>query len=212
MKGKLVFLALLAAVAALAVAVAPGSAEKQSSQGTFRANLSALNAGTHTDANGNQFMIPAAGGTATVNVTGDDVTVTIMVHGVVASVVHPQHIHAGTICPDASDDTNHDGYVDVIEGLPKYGPILVNLDSNLENPGVDAFPVADGSGSYTYNESAIKSHLQDELQQALKLATRHVVIHGIGPTPLLPSTVATLPGLSANNTLPVACGELHRTG
>jgi hypothetical protein len=142
------------------------------------------------------------------------VSVTIKVRGVTAKTLHPQHIHAGEQCPAASDDTNHDGFVDVIEGLPKYGPILVSLDSELDSfaPSLD-FPVANAEGRYEYHEHASKSHLQTELKEALKLGTRHVVIHGIDPDPQvnpLPASVASLPGLPAWATLPVACGELER--
>ncbi len=90
------------------------------------------------------------------------------------------------------------GFVDVIEGLPKYGPILVSLDRTLNSQAASLdFPVSDASGAYHYSESASKSHLQDELQQALKLGSRHVVIHGIDPGDPLPASVQSLPGLPA---------------
>jgi hypothetical protein len=202
------------AAAALALLTLTGASAMNSHSAhtgkRYVAHLSPLNAGTHHVESGS-FTIPTAGGTAVVTVKGDDVTVTIKVHGVTARTLHPQHIHAGTMCPSASDDGNHDGFVDVIEGLPKYGPILVPLDSNLRSsaPSLD-FPVADASGRYRYSESASKAHLQAELKQALKLADRHVVIHGISPTAPLPASVKSLPGLPAWATLPVACGELNR--
>ncbi|MBE4719004.1 hypothetical protein DAD99_12855 [Pseudarthrobacter sp. AB1] len=170
-----------------------------------------MNAGAHTVA-GTTYTIPSASGTAVITVNGDDITVTVDVQGVTAGTLHPQHIHAGTTCPNASDDVNHDSFVDVIEGLPKYGPVLISLDSDLNSfaPSLD-FPVADASGSYHYSEEAAKSHLQSELKQALKLGDRHVVIHGINPTDPLPTTVASLPGLPAWATLPVACGQLSRS-
>lgn len=180
---------------------------------TFAAQLKPLNAGAHTVAQ-KTYTIPSTQGTAVVKVKGDDVSVTIKVRGVTAKTLHPQHIHAGEQCPSAVDDRNRDGFVDVIEGLPKYGPILVSLDSELNSfaPSLD-FPVANAEGRYEYHEHASKSHLQEELQEALKLGTRHVVIHGIDPDPRvnpLPASVASLPGLPAWATLPVACGELDR--
>lgn len=198
--------------------VGVASAQKPDAAGAgqvFAAQLSPLNAGSHTVGD-STYSIPSASGDAVVTVKGDDVSVAIEVNGVTAGTLHPQHIHAGTTCPDATADGNqdgvHDGFVDVIEGLPQYGPILVPLDSNLNSfdPSLD-FPVADANGSYSYNESASKSHLQGELEQALKLGSRHVVIHGINPESPLPTTVQSLPGLPAWATLPVACGELHRT-
>jgi len=46
--------------------------------------------------------------------------------------------------------------------------------------------------------------------QPLNLAGRHVVLHGVDASTPLPSTVASLPGLPAYLTLPVACGEISR--
>ncbi|MDI3193561.1 CHRD domain-containing protein [Pseudarthrobacter sp. AL07] len=190
---------------------ASGPGTKSVPNKEFVAQLSPLNAGAHTVA-GTTYTIPSASGTAVITVNGDDITVTVDVQGVTAGTLHPQHIHAGTTCPNAGDDVNHDSFVDVIEGLPKYGPVLISLDSDLNSfaPSLD-FPVADASGSYHYSEEASKSHLQSELKQALKLGDRHVVIHGINPTDPLPTTVASLPGLPAWATLPVACGQLSQS-
>ena len=84
----------------------------------FSAQLLPQNAGEHSVGEVT-FAIPMAGGTLAVRVRGDEVTVTINVHAVTPMILHPQYIHAGTICPTASDDANGDGFVDVIEGLPK---------------------------------------------------------------------------------------------
>lgn len=175
----------------------------------YVAELLPLNAGEHY-VDSESFTIPTAGGKAVIKVKGDDITVKVDVHGVTPSTLHPQHIHAGPSCPDASADVNGDGFVDVIEGIPDYGPILISLDSDLNNfdSSLD-FPVADAHGKYSYSEEASKSHLEAELMEALKLGDRHVVIHGINPDSPLPDSVQSLPGLPAQATLPVACGELE---
>lgn len=202
---------ILAGVALAALVVAPATAGNLGQ--TYQANLDPLNAGSHTVA-GTTYTIPTADGTATITLKGDNVSVSVAVTGVTPGTLHPQHIHAGTSCPDSSDDANSDGFVDVIEGLPKYGGILVSLDTTI-NTGAASdldFPVANSNGAYTYSASGSRSHIQDEIMTALKLGTRHVVIHGISPTGMpLPSSVASLPGLPAWATLPVACGELHRS-
>ena len=214
---KLWAIAGVSATAAVVLAATGAAAATPSERGNagkhgenFVARLLPLNAGAHT-VDGQTFTIPTAGGTAAVRVKGGAVTVTINVSGVTPRTLHPQHIHAGTVCPTASDDGNVDGFVDVIEGLPKYGPILISLDKSLNNfkPSLK-FPVSDSTGSYRYSAKASKSHLEAELKEALKLGERHVVIHGINPSDPLPSSVKSLPGLPAWATLPVACGELHR--
>ena len=194
-------------LAATGAAAAPTSGNSNPGH-TYVADLQPLNAGEH-QVGSESFSIPTAHGTAVVKLKGNDLTVTINVDGVTPLTLHPQHIHAGSMCPSASDDVNNDSFVDVIEGLPKYGPVLISLDSNLRSfaPSLD-FPVADASGSYAYTQQASKSHLQKELQEALKVGERHVVIHGIDPSNPLPATVQSLPGLPAWATLPVACGEL----
>ncbi len=205
---------LIAFVPAVLVAatVASGAAVQAKSPKLYSAALAPLNAGATFPTNtGGSYTIPTAGGTALISVSGDDITVTVNVTGVNPRTLHPQHIHAGTTCPTMADDVNNDSVVDVIEGLPKYGPILVNLDSDLSSNPAGTFPTADASGAYTYNESASRGHLQMELGQALRLGDRHVVIHGIDPSVVLPSSVASLPGLPAWATLPVACGMLSET-
>ena len=116
-----------------------------------------------------------------------------------------------TIPPSEADPANNgDGYIDVIEGLPAYGPILVNLDSDLSSNAAGDFPHGE---HYTYYEMASRSTLQDEIGTAIKLGRRHIVVHGFAGT--VPSTVQTLPGLTAstgNLVLPVACGEIQVVG
>lgn len=189
------------AVPALAMA---GSAK------VYVANLTSLNAGTHVDASGETFNIPAASGTATITLSGDDVTVTISAQGMDPFTLHPQHIHAGPACPAPSTDPNLDTYLDVLEGLPSYGKILVNLDSDLTSNAAGTFPTSDANGTYEYSASGSRTHIQDEIKTALKLGTRHVVLHGIAEREL-PSTVQSIGTLPAYLTLPVACGELVST-
>ena len=126
--------------------------------------------------------------------------------------LHAQHIHAADRCPSMSADTNGDGIVDVIEGVPFYGPILVPLDGDISNATseIPTFPVAMGArGTYLYEQSASLATLEQALGEALNLPARHVVVHGVDLDTPLPATVQTLPGLPAQITLPVACGEIR---
>lgn len=200
-----VVLALAAAGSLAAIAgVAPAIATPSQPNKVYTAHLDPLNAGI----NG-----LTASGTATIAVTGNQVDVSIHVAGVNPGTLHPQHIHAGPMCATQDDDANQDGFLDVIEGLPDYGPILISLDDTFADP-TDAslgFPIADSDATYSYDATGAKSHFQAELNTALKLGTRHVVIHGVDPATDLPDSVQSLPGLPAWATLPVACGELVQT-
>ncbi len=146
--------------------------------------------------------------------------------GAQPGMIHPQHIHAAAQCPPPSADVNHDGLVDVIEGLPFYGAILVPLDSDLSNQPAGTFPfVKNNGGALTYRESTSVTALLTDLNapdpdptdavvklngQPLDLASRHIVLHGVALDTPLPATVASLPGLPAQLTLPIACGEITR--
>lgn len=126
--------------------------------------------------------------------------------------LHPQHIHEADRCPDMTADVNGDGIVDVIEGVPFYGPIMIPLDGNLADTSsqVATFPLASGDrGTYDYTATASVSALVAALGHPLALATRHVVIHGMDLATPLPASVASLPGVPAQLTIPIACGELR---
>ena len=127
--------------------------------------------------------------------------------------LHPQHIHAASQCPPMSADVNGDGIVDVIEGLPFYGEIHVQLDGDNSNTTseIPTFPIATGDkGTYHYQASTSLATLEAAIGAPLALPTRHVVVHGVDINTPLPPSVQSLPGLPAQITLPVACGEIRK--
>jgi hypothetical protein len=125
-------------------------------------------------------------GTATLTLEGNMLTVHIMASGLEAGMVHPQHIHGFTesnknaVCPPMSADVDGDGLVELGEGLPFYGAVLLPLEP---------FPTApDGTIDYTrtFEVSADLLPLQNNV----------IVLHGM-----------TVDG-EYWPTLPVACGEI----
>jgi len=197
--------------AAAGTSTAQGPAE---AQGTYTATLGSLNA----NANGGTGVT----GTATLTIKGDMLNVTVDAHGLSPNVMHMMHIHTGGSCPTAAADANHDGYVDVIEGVPSYGLILVPLTSDLTHQGAGTSPMSDANGNLHYTASVSMTTLLADLHlpqadpsspvvklkagEALNLAAREIVIHGVAMN--LPSTVQSLPGAPANATIPVACGSI----
>lgn len=187
-------------------------------EGTYEGDFEALNA----EANGGEDVT----GTATFEVTGDEMRVSVTAEGLAPGMAHLMHIHLGDSCPTDSADTNGDGFMDVVEGLPSYGPILLNLDSDLADGEMNEFPEADGDGGYEYSETVSLDELEELLTTAdsdpsdamatlgangrLDLTAAHVVIHGVADEDL-PASVQSLPGVDANVTLPVACAELTST-
>lgn len=179
---------------------APGAAAE-----VFTAKLEPLNA--------EQSFRPVHG-SARAQVKGDRVTIAIQAEGLEPGIPHPQHIHGKMgvgECPDASDDANGDGVVDVVEGVPDYGGILVTLDSDLTDGAgtqVDGLPTAGEDGTIHYRQSASLDAVQAGAEMELNLGQRHIVLHGVDPDTDL-DEAQSLGGLPAWLTLPVACGELN---
>lgn len=178
----------------------PAAANEKSEQ--YVADLSPLNS----------HVTGPVEGQARFKLKGDELRAMLVARGLDPSIVHIQHIHGGASCPDMSDDTNGDGFVDVIEGLPDYGPILVNLDSTLSVFGSThhsgTFDEATPGGTVSYKAMTSLAGLEAELGEDLNLGTRHVVVHGVDPSTMLPDTVQSLGDIPAHLTLPVACGEI----
>lgn len=196
--------------------------------GEYEANLHVLNAAAQNgqDPDRADGARGVARGKATFTIRNGEVVAMVSAEGLESGMIHPQHIHSAATCPPASADVNHDGYVDVIEGVPFYGPILIPLDSDIGSQATGSFPTATGvRGILDYVASTPLATLLADLNAPdpnpadaviklngapLALETRHVVLHGVDAATPLPSTVASLPGLPAYLTLPVACGEIRK--
>lgn len=102
-----------------------------------------------------------ASGSATVIVRNQLIQhIEVDAHGLSPDAPHAQHIHYGddarNECPTLfQDDANGDGFLNTVEGVPAYGPIVVSLTTTGDTTpasalAVDRFPVAvDGSFSYS---------------------------------------------------------------
>lgn len=196
----------------------PRQEEQQDDQGIYRAVLKPLN----TTAS------PNTTGTVQIKIEGDDVVVESNVTGAPAGVKHLQNLTLLTACPTTGNDVNNDSYVDILEAAASAGPILIPLDSDLSEQldGMSYGPIANGSGSYVYRRSTTLTDLLADLRapdpdatdaivklpdgQDLNLAGKVVIIHGVGSSANLPDSVATTGDLSAEQSLPIACGELVR--
>ncbi len=156
----------------------------------------------------------AVKGRGKIRVEGDMATFMIQARGLDKGALHLQHVHGTDTCPTMADDANNDGYVDLLEGVPKYGPIFISLDANLtdEAQNLDTFPTAP-NGEIDYRQSVPVADLlaYDAVAGGpLDLEGRHFVIHGVDASTELPETVGTLEGVPAQVTLPVACGEIRK--
>lgn len=163
-------------VALFAVTAMPTFASHNDSE-TYRANLRTLNSS-------------GVRGQANMTLDGDQLKVTINARGYEANKLHPQHIHGfdnkqNSVCPTPSADTNNDGVVDLIEGLPSYGRVMLDF---LPFPNADSNGRVNFQNTYTINVSDLGP-----------LENRAIVLHG-----------ATVNG-TYDATLPVACGQITMT-
>ncbi len=127
-------------------------------------------------------------GTATLQLTGNQLTVSIQARGLAPSQTHPQHIHGfpdasrNATCPTMALDTDGNGIVSLEEGMPAYGPVLVPLEP---------FPMAP-DGTIDYQQT-----LTVDPNQLMPLQNRVIVLHGRAV------------GGQYMATVPVACGQIE---
>lgn len=166
-----------------------------------------------------------ATGTVTFSLTEDEFIARVELDGADPDMQHAQNLHVSAACPTAAADTNSDGYIDIREGMPSYGGILVPLDGDISTQaaGSTTFPSADANGDYIYADTVSFTALMTDLlatdpdpndaivkltTTSLNIDARTVVVLGVADTTTLPATVATLPGLTAHQSLPIACGTI----
>lgn len=159
--------------------VAQEGPDQVPADGVFKAELLTLN---NSGVSGTAFLAKE----------GDELTVIMKVDGYEPGVEHLQHIHGladgegAASCPTLAQDANGDNLVDLQEGLPAYGGIVLPLEP-FPTPA-DETPVA---FSATYQ---LDTDTAAALQQP---ATKTIVLHGL-----------TVQG-TFNATHPVACGEIR---
>ncbi len=190
---------------------------------TLRADLEELNGS-------------GAFGKATVVVKGDEILrIRVRARGLTPDAPHAQHIHYGeqamNECPGLDLDTNMDGRLNTVEGVPAYGPVVMSLTTRGDTSpasllAVDRFPVAkDGRLDYR------RSHLPftdvagtgytggtgtaAQIAEAIRNGEGVVVIHGQdydgdGMYSFGAAGASELdPSLPAEATDPAVCGVLR---
>ncbi|TFD69724.1 hypothetical protein [Cryobacterium ruanii] len=226
---KLVLGLSAAAVIAVSLGAAPASAHvPKSVRGNvvLTANLTELN---DSGASGRAFAV----------VRGETIrAIGIRARGLTPDAPHAQHIHYGeqamNECPTLALDSNGDGRLNTVEGVPAYGPVVVSLNTSGDTSpasflDVSRFPVSK-NGSYSYLRTNIRFTdvagtgypgaeglgTAAQIAEAIRDGEGVVVIHGNdydgnGTYNLSdPEGASELdPTLPAEATDPVACGVLH---
>ena len=198
---------LLTTVALGGTAVATGSYGNHHHDNRVHTRLTALNNSGVT-------------GHGHVKVEGKKLQVRYTARNLVANQPHAAHIHYGEQasheCPTARDDKNRDFRLNVVEGVPRYGPVAVSLTTKGDTSpksalAVDRFKTAP-KGTIHY-ERQVKT--SKDVARAIRRGEGVLVVHGVdyngnGKYDFAGAGASELdPKLPAEATDPAACGVLR---
>ncbi|MCX2739828.1 hypothetical protein [Pontibacter anaerobius] len=126
-------------------------------------------------------------GMAQIDLMGDMIEVDLEASGLTPEMEHMQHIHGFTdsnknaVCPPMSADTDGDGLISLVEGIPYYGAVLVPLTP---------YPMADATGMVDFMNSFSITRAARPMQNNV------IVVHGMYVDGVYDPTI------------PVACGQI----
>lgn len=177
-----------------------------------------------------------ASGTATAVVRNQKIQhIEVHAKGLTPDAPHAQHIHYGqqalNECPTLALDSNKDGRLNTVEGIPAYGPVVVSLNTTGDTTpasflDVGRFPVS-SNGSYSYSRDNIEftdvagtgysggGGTAKQIADSVREGEGVLVIHGLdydgsGAYSLSREGASELnANLPAEATDPAACGVLR---
>lgn len=162
-----------------------------------------------------------ARGVLRIKESGDTLLITLNARGLPPGMMHMVHLHGfqngkNAVCPTKGADVNQDGVVDLNETEPMSGVTMIPLngDPAAMEIATTSYPHASESGRLHYQERVSLPKLKEAFQKnfhgaTLDLSKLVVFIHGVPDGTKLPNTAASLPGVPAQATLPIACGKLE---
>ena len=212
----------MAALIAVGAAFAHGKQARSTQEGGSEKNFRALLLPVPHDAQADK-------GSTVLGITkielkdNQKIEVGLLATGLSPMLPHAIHIHglneARNECPrmEARNDgstmpgSKTDGLIDVIEGLPDYGPIRVSFTTSGDTTAasglaLDRFPVASAATAIEYERTI---HVPSGVARNPERFA--VVIHGLdlNNNGVYDGKVGPLGGAPNEATLPVACGEIR---
>jgi len=218
----------IAALAATALTALPATATIL----TWQATLAQLNSLAQVDAgNGDAPILPGfvgstASGTATATYDTETMMFSIRVEvaGMEAGIPHLAHIHGSLVdpmtpgsgaldstIPTLAQDTDGDGFIEVLEGAATYGPILLDLMSIGDTETISFDMTFDLSDPMSFapvdrfNPDGPRFGITDLLgDDLMSLQLRHIVVHGLS----VPFEMGNAPGeVDGTSTLLPVCPQ-----
>ena len=212
---------LYAGLGGLLLAGTVGVAGIQASSASESAGPAAAPGTVYLDAKLKSLNDSGASGHAHVEFKGRKAHVRIDARGLGKNLPHAQHLHFGAEanneCPNAFDDDNNDHRLNVVEGVPDYGPILKSLTTSGDTSpksalAVDRFPTTP-KGIEKYER--VVNFAPGAVLRAIKNGKGVIVIHGVdyngnGAYDFQGAGASELdPSLPAEATDPALCGVLR---
>lgn len=155
---------------------------------------------------------------------GDNLHIKLEMFDTPANIQHWEHFHGfpdgrDATIPTQEQDTNQDGWIDLIETEAVSGTTMVPLDNAPHHMNIphDEYPIADERGYYSYEKDipykALKRKFKDVFGTAdLDLEKRVVYIHGVPRSLHIPDTVGGKISDTYDQyvTLPIAAGKIKK--
>lgn len=176
----------------------------------------------------NKSVAANVSGNANFKMQDGDFVAYIRLFNSVPGLIHEQRFYQASSCPTMDEDTNADGFIDILELNSYLGHPILPLDADItsEESGMHTFPAGDVAGGYWYEQIVPYTTLNNDLHaddlnpmddfeklpgnEELSLEEGVIVILGVPATTILPETVASSAGYANFQTLPVACGKLTK--
>jgi hypothetical protein len=170
---------------------------------------------------------PYLRGAGTISIDRDELITDVSLSGGEKKILYAQQIRKGIRCPDKREDTNQDGFIDIVEAQNVVGDILFPLDGDISSQlAFDSiFPISDDYGNYVYSKvTNVDLFLRDLYSPTLahvpysKLHPQEtfnpegliLLIQGISREHELPYSVGTLKRMSSHQSLPIACAVFKK--
>ena len=212
---------LYAGIGGLVLAGTVGVAGVQASSASESAKPAAAPRTVQLDAHLKSLNDSGARGHAQVEFRGRKAHVRIDARRLAKNLPHAQHLHFGAEarneCPNVLDDSNGDHRLNVVEGVPAYGPIVKSLTTSGDTSpksalAVDRFPTTP-KGIEKYER--VVNFAPGAVLRAIKSGKGVIVIHGVdhngnGVYDFEGAGASELdPSLPAEATDPALCGVLR---
>lgn len=164
-------------------------------------------------------------GTVNISRVGDSLTFAAALSGLVPGKMYLMHLHGSSDsafdaqCASMEQDTNGDGFVDLIETHVVSGITMIPFHQDPVSLSIQdtTYPRASENGTITYANTVSYSAMVSAAKakyglEEFDLDRMVVYVHGADSSDMVPETVQSLPDVPAAVTVPIGCGDVNVGG